>query len=176
MSIRAVPYEGQVGAGRLLPFVPKDGVIELPVPDSIPQNETLGTMTVNGSSLERVGIFDGDIVLVRRLTSKRQIKRNTICVVYVASTGEVLAKKITFEEDYLVLHSCGMQPEPPLYVLAGEAEIRGMVISATRQMADWHYLDEVVGVNRVLNTSAARAKKVAAVMAALVRPVDEDPF
>lgn len=175
-SVRAIPYEGQVGAGRVHPFVAKDGVIEVPVPDSIRSNEQLGTMTVNGDSLERIGIFDGDIVLVRKITSRRQIKRNSVCVVYIPNLGEVMAKKVSFENDYLVLHYCGMQAQPPLYVLASEAEIRGIVISSTRQQSDWPFLDEVIPARGVMNSSAAKARKIAAVMKQFEKPVEEDPF
>lgn len=175
-TVREVPYEGQVGAGRLSPFVPKDGIVAVPVPDSIPQGEYLGTMTVNGNSLERVGINDGDIVLVRRITSRRQIRRNSVCVVYVPSLGEVLAKKVTFEDDYLVLHSCGMEPAEPLYVLEAEAEIRGVVISVTTQQLDWPFVDAVVGKASGVRTSpAARARLVASAMAQFEKP-EEDEF
>jgi SOS-response transcriptional repressor LexA len=170
-SVREVPYEGQVGAGRLpLAFVPKDGIVAVPVPDSIPKSDHLATMTVNGNSLERVGIFDGDIVLVRQITSKRQIKRNSVCVVYVPSLGEPMAKKVSFDGDYLVLHYCGMDPQEPMYVLAEEAEIRGIVISVTRQATDWPFVDQVPAAPsgvalspaakaRILNRSPEEKKK-----------------
>lgn len=158
------------------PFVPKDGIVAVPVPDSIPKNEELATLTVNGNSLERVGIFDGDIVLVRRISNKRQIKRHTVCVVYIPSLGEVMAKKVTFEDDYLVLHYCGLEPQEPMAFVAEEVEIRGMVISATRQQLDWPFVDEVVGNSRVVNSSSARARKVAAAIAAMVKPSSDEEF
>lgn len=175
-SMRDIPYHGQVGAGRVHPFVPKDGVIAVPVPDSIPQGEHLGTMTVNGRSLERVGIYDGDIVLVRRITSKRQIKRNSICVVFVPSLGEVMAKKVSFDGDYIVLHYCGMEPQEPMVLLAEEVEIRGMVISVTKQQSDWHFVDEVIPSVGLLISSGARSRKVRAAMALLKKPVFKEPF
>lgn len=175
-AVRAVPYEGQVGAGRLLPFVAKDGVIEVPVPDSIGEGEQLGTMTVNGSSLERVGIFDGDIVLVRRVTSRRQIKRNSICVVYIPSLGEVLAKKVTFEEDVIILHHCGIEPREPMAFTADEVEVRGIVISATKQQPDWPFVDQVIPPLRLVASSGARVKKIKAAIVAMKKPPEEDPF
>jgi SOS-response transcriptional repressor LexA len=175
-SVRAIPYEGQVGAGRLLPFVAKDGVIEVPVPDSIGGGEQLGTMTVNGNSLERVGIFDGDIVLVRRVTSRRQIKRNSICVVYIPSLGEVLAKKITFEDGVIILHHCGLEPREPLAFTTEEVEIRGIVISATKQQPDWPFVDAVVPARRLVASSGARVKKVRQAIAAMKKPEEELPF
>ena len=52
------------------------------VPTDIPETE-LGTMKINGDSLERFGIRDGDYVVVRQ-TERCQISPNSLCI--VAST------------------------------------------------------------------------------------------
>lgn len=142
-TVREVPYEGEVGAGRLIPFPERqNGAVPMAVPDDIPEWEPLGTMTINGTSLERVGIFDQDIVLVRKIFSRKQIKRNTICVCYLPSLGEIVAKKVSFDNGNLVLHYCGVEPQPPLYLPAGEVEIRGIVISVSRHRTEWPFIGD----------------------------------
>lgn len=153
--VREIPYEGEVGAGRLYPFVPKEGTVAVAVPDDIPEDEPLGTMTVSGISLERVGIYDGDIVVVRKIQNKRQIKRDTVCVCYVKSIGEVVAKKITFDKDYLLMHYCGMEAEPPMYVPAADVEIKGIVISTSRHHTEWPFI-----ADRILQPAKKSSGKI----------------
>ena len=139
---QAVPYEGEIGAGRLLPFIPKGGTVEVAVPDYIPETEPLGTMTVRGRSLSRVGIDDGDIVLLRKIFTKSQIKPDTICSLYIPATGEVVAKKITFREERMVLRYCGYDDEGDIYVDPDDVDIRGIVISVSRHKTEWPFIDE----------------------------------
>lgn len=140
--VQAVPYEGHVGAGRVVPFpVPEGSTLEVSVPDYVSESEPLGTMTVCGDSLERVGIYDGDIVLCRKIFSKKQITRDTVCIVYARSLGEVNAKKIVFREGHLVLKYCGYRNEPDVRVPEEEVEIRGIVISASRHRREWPFID-----------------------------------
>lgn len=140
--VRDVPYEGMVGAGRVIPFVPKGGTMPVAVPDYIPDSEPLGTMTVSGGSLARVGIIDGDIVLCRKVFNKRDIKNDTVCIVYDPGSGEVSAKKIKFRENLLVLRYCGYENLPDRHVSPEAVEIRGIVISASRHQTEWPFIDE----------------------------------
>lgn len=176
---REVPYEGEVGAGRLLPFVPKEGSITVPVPDFIPESEPLGTMTVCGQSLERVGIHHGDVVLVRKIFSRRQIKRHTICVLYLRTLGEIVAKKVTFEKDFVVLHYCGLAPEPPMYLPASDVEIRGIVISRSQHRLEWPFIDEptVQNGNGSGLSATERGAKLQELIERFQRPIDDElPF
>jgi hypothetical protein len=136
-ALREVRFEGEVGAGRLVPFEPKGGTVSMLVPDDIPEGEPLGAMKVNGKSLEAVGIYDGEYVLVRKLFSRKQVKKNTVCVLWLKTLGEVVAKKVTFKNGYLILHYCGLDPEPPLMIPASDVEFRGVVIGASRQQDEW---------------------------------------
>lgn len=140
--VRDVPYEGIVGAGKVIPFVAKGGSFPAAVPDYIPDSEPLGTMTVSGGSLARVGILDGDIVLCRKVFHKRDIRNDTVCIVYIPATGEVVAKKIKFREGSLVLRYCGYDGESDRYVSPDEVEIRGIVISASRHRTEWPFVDD----------------------------------
>lgn len=141
-TVRSVAWEGFVGAGRLIHFPSaKNESVDVPVPSDIPESEPLATLTVSGDSLERVGIFDGDVVLCRKIVSKKQIKPDTVCIVYSPSTGETNAKKISFSGEHLRLKYCGYGDIKDDYVLADEVEIRGIVISATRRRNEWPFVD-----------------------------------
>jgi phage repressor protein C with HTH and peptisase S24 domain len=135
--VREIAFEGEVGAGRLVPFEPRGGTVSMLVPDHIPEGEPLGAMRVNGRSLEGVGIHDGDFVLVRKLFSRKQVKKDTVCVLWLHTLGEVVAKKVTFRKDHLILHYCGLEPEPPLILPASDVEFRGIVIGVSRQQTEW---------------------------------------
>lgn len=138
-TIRDIPWEGEVGAGRLLPFIPKGGTVSMAVPNDIPDNEPLGTLTVRGPSLEDVGILDGDVVLCRKIFSKKKITPDTVCIVYIHATGEVVAKKVAFFGDMVRLLSCGggikdIEAHPDAI------EIRGIIIGLTRHREEWPFV------------------------------------
>lgn len=142
-NVRSVTWEGYVGAGKLVHFPsPKNEAVEIPVPADIPQKEPLATLTVSGGSLERVGICDGDIVLCRKIFTKKQIKPDTVCIVYTPATGEVNAKKIRFSGEYVTLRYCGFGEIKDDYVPSDEVEIRGIVISSTRRRNEWQFIDQ----------------------------------
>ncbi len=130
-KFREIPHEGEIGAGRLLPFVAKGGTTTVIVPENMPDSELLGTMTVRGRSLEDEGIYDGDLLICKKVFSKKQICPDTICVVYIPATGEVVAKKIHFRENMLVLRGCGGGVSD-MHVGINDVEIRGAVFSFQR--------------------------------------------
>lgn len=178
--VRELPYEGEVGAGRLLPFVPKGGVLPVVVPADIPESE-LGTMKINGDSLERVGIYNGDFVVVRKIFNKRAIKRDTVCIVWAESYNEIMAKKIQFKDDYLILHYCGLEPQPPLYLPADECEVRGIVIGTSRQRTEWPFIEfpEDMPTKQAARKKKAEPEKRAKVIEAIdkfKKPEEELPF
>jgi SOS-response transcriptional repressor LexA len=178
--VRELPYEGEVGAGRLLAFTPKGGVIPVVVPADIPESE-LATMKINGGSLERVGIYNGDFVVVRKIWNKRAIKKDTVCIVWAESYNDLMAKKIQFKDDYLILHYCGLEPEPPLYLPAEDCEIRGIVIGTSRQRTEWPFIEypEDLPVKEAANkrkTAPDRKAKVIEAIEKFRKPEPEEPF
>lgn len=179
--VRELPYEGEVGAGRLLAFpAPKGGVLPVVVPADIPESQ-LGTMKINGDSLERVGIYDGDFVVVRKIFNNRVIKRDTVCIVWAESHNDLMAKKIQFKDDFLILHYCGLEPQPPLYLPAEDCEIRGIVIGTSRQRTEWPFIEfpEDMPTKEAARKRSKAPEKRAKVIEAIEKfkkPEGEEPF
>src|SRR5690606_233532 len=97
-------HEGEIGAGRLLPFpTTEELTTKVFLPETIARSGPIGTLTVRGDSLNGLGIYDGDKLICKQAFSRKEIKADTVCVVYLCSTGEVLAKRVRFQEGHLVL-------------------------------------------------------------------------
>jgi len=126
--------EGFVAAGRTIPFPAQPSTTLVPLPQSLAElakNGLVRTMTVYGRSLEEIGIFDGDKLVCKKAFHKKEVGPNTICVVYIPTTGEVVAKRVKFQENMLVLRSCHGEV-PDMYVKPDDVEIRGVVIGLWR--------------------------------------------
>lgn len=93
--MRRVPLLGEVGAGSVVQFTPRNELIPVAVPSNI-RDEDVGTLVVRGCSLEDEGVFDGDYLIFNRRFTKRDCMFETICVVFIVSTGELVAKKLLF--------------------------------------------------------------------------------
>jgi SOS-response transcriptional repressor LexA len=135
LEIVEVESEGYVAAGRTIPFPPPESSTLLALPPQLVQLAKQGmvkTMTITGNSLSGVGIYDGDEVVCKKTFSKKEIGRNTICIVYIPATGEVVAKKIDFRDDYLILRSCNAD-YPDMKVKPDDVDIRGIVIQLVRK-------------------------------------------
>ena len=128
--------EGFVAAGRVVPFpaqVQQPATLALsPAQAALASEGLIKTMTINGDSLEGIGIFDGDSVIVKKAFSKREIGSNTICIVYIPANGEVCAKRVKFGEGRIRLESCN-RDVPPMYFEPNDVEIRGVVIGLHRK-------------------------------------------
>lgn len=178
--VRELPYEGEVGAGKVYAFPTQEETLAVAVPADIPESE-LGTMKINGDSLERVGIYHGDIVVIRKIFSKRTIKRDSVCVVWVPSRTLVMAKKLQFKDDYIILHYCGIDPEPPLHLPAEEVEIRGVVISTSRQRTEWPFIEypedlPTKEANRKVKIAPEKKAKIIEAIEKFKKPPFEEPF
>lgn len=132
---RYVKQYGEVGAGKIVPFTPKEGLVPVVVPVGSPKDEYLGTMIVRGVSLEDEGIFDGDTLVCRRDHTKRDIDRNTICIVFIRSTGELVAKKIEYGKlgEYVTLKASGGGIKDVHYP-GDDIEVRAIVIAYQRML------------------------------------------
>jgi len=100
-------HYGEIGAGKVVPFIPQNGLIEVAVPKNLADDREIMTLTVRGCSLEDEGIFDGDVLICRLRFSWSEIDENTICAVFIHSTGELCAKKIIREANMLTLRASG---------------------------------------------------------------------
>ena len=101
-SVVEVPLLGKVAAGNPIEAIENpDNYFSLPK-ELIPQNNEVFTLEVNGESMINVGIFDGDIVIVK----KQNVANNGEIVVALTDENEVTLKRFYKEKDHIRL-----QPE-----------------------------------------------------------------
>lgn len=127
-EIRFGQDHGEIGAGTVVEFVPRDNVVPMFVPKNSPPEAVFGRMTVRGISLENEDIFDGDFVLLRNDITRKDIGPHTICAVYIRSTGELVAKKLDFgtRGDYVTLKSSHDEIKD-IHHHKDDIEVRGIV-------------------------------------------------
>jgi hypothetical protein len=135
-DIVQVEDEGFVAAGRTVAFPAPDSTSFLaltPAEADLAERGLIRTMTICGPSLEGIGLYDGDKVILKKAFSKNEITRDTVCIVYMPALGEeVLAKKIRFEGEWIKLRACHPDVGDRL-VKPEEVEIRGIVIGMQRR-------------------------------------------
>lgn len=124
---------GQVGAGTVVPFIPKDELVPVVVPKGTPQN-IVGTMIVSGRSLSDLHICDGDLLIFRSRFSLREITPQTVCIVYIRSTGELCAKKVIKEATMITLRASGGGIKD-IQVTPDDIEIQGLVFAFQRPVS-----------------------------------------
>lgn len=132
LVIREIKIWGEVGAGSVVPFTPKKDAVLAAVPAFFPDDDQIGGVIIRGVSLEKEGIYDGDIGLFRRNVTHREILRDSICIVYIEATGELVAKKIVFGPgDQITLRASGGDIKDMSYH-RNDIEIRGLLFGFTR--------------------------------------------
>ncbi len=101
-SVVEVPLLGKVAAGNPIEAIENpDNYFSLPK-ELIPQNNEVFTLEVNGESMINIGIYDGDIIIVK----KQNIANNGEIVVALTNDNEVTLKRFYKEKDHIRL-----QPE-----------------------------------------------------------------
>lgn len=98
-------------------MITSDNVIQFPNlrPDTtllLPSNlarmaelDELSLITIVGTGLEQVGIFEGDQALCKTSFSRTEIGPTTVCIVHILETGEKLAKKVVYRKGLVILKS-----------------------------------------------------------------------
>jgi SOS-response transcriptional repressor LexA len=138
-----VENEGYVAAGRTVPFPAPDNASVISLPKSLiplAKQGFIRTMTVHGTSLQGVGLYENDEVVVKKAFKKEEIKPQTICVVYIHNYGEILAKQLRFRGEHIILKSCH-DSVPDFKVQAEDVEVRGIVIRLLRNPDDMGRFD-----------------------------------
>lgn len=137
VELWAVPSYGQVGAGKVVDFIPREETITVLVPKGLARPHEIGTLIVSGDSLTGDGIYNGDILVFRTNIHQRQITNETVCIVRIRTTNELLAKRfIRYANDrgQVALRSSGGN-FPDRYFDADDIEIVGIVF-AMQRLAD----------------------------------------
>ena len=129
-EVNLVSDFGDIGAGRVVPFTPKEAQVPVVLPPNA-HPAHYGVLTVRGPSLTDDGIYDGDRLVVCFRFNKKDITPETICVVYIHSSGELQAKKLIRRGDKVCLRSSGGGIPDKIYEWC-EIEIKGVAVSFQR--------------------------------------------
>jgi repressor LexA len=123
--VRDVPLVGRIAAGS--PILAEEDIEEIfPLPTELVGNDPVFMLRVQGDSMLNAGIFDGDLVVVRRQPDAH----NGEIVAALIGGEEATIKRLRRESDRVVL-----LPENPVYepiVLTSDVEIIGRVIAVLR--------------------------------------------
>lgn len=126
-SVVEVPLLGKVAAGNPIEAIENpDNYFSLPK-ELIPQNNEVFTLEVNGESMINVGIFDRDIVIVK----KQNVANNGEIVVALTDENEVTLKRFYKEKDHIRL-----QPENDFLdpIILPNVKILGKAIGLYRKI------------------------------------------
>lgn len=167
----------EVGCGTVVPFTPRTETVTILVPEGLARPEQVETMIVRGPSLTDHGIYDGDILAYRTNFTNKSITPDSVCVVRVVSTNELLAKKIiVIAAEKLALRSSG-GGLPDRYFDLHDIEVIGLVFAAQKGADRYGRFDHT---EQAMAASAAmpRIKRtsVVALIEKLRKPPEEFPF
>lgn len=101
-NVISVPLLGKVAAGNPIEAIENPNEFFSLPKELVPKNHDVFTLEVNGESMINVGIFDGDIVIVKRQNDAN----NGEIVVAMTDENEVTLKRFYKESDHIRL-----QPE-----------------------------------------------------------------
>jgi|GEM_PF-2721616 len=133
LRLSAVPLYGEVGAGKVVDFIPRNKTVTVALPSTI-KDEEVGMLIVRGCSLEDEGIYDGDRLIFTKRFTKRDVMFKAICVVFIIATGELVAKKLLFGRDgHVTLRASGGGIKDLSYH-ADDIEIKGIVTDFQRSV------------------------------------------
>jgi len=123
----------QVGAGRVVDFKPRPKLLTVPTPVGVRQRERLAVFEVSGTSLDGLGLRDGDL-LTCKLDFERFEAAGKLCVVRIVPTNEKIAKIVRPNGDGTITLAPA-NPEFSDRVLPGdEVEILAIALEVRRRI------------------------------------------
>ncbi len=122
-----VPLLGKVTAGNPIEAIERPNeFMSLPA-FMIPKNEEIFTLNVSGESMINAGIFDNDIVIVKR----RKTAKNGDIVVVLTEDNETTLKRFYKENGYFRLQPENDTMDP---IILNKVEILGIAIGLYRKL------------------------------------------
>ncbi len=115
-----VEHLGHVAAGTTVEFFDHPRSQLILRPQWVRDFKEVGTVTVSGDSLVDEGIFDGDILIVKRIFDAADIRTGKLVIAYLP-TGRSVVKRIYFEGENVVLRSANARYKDLVF---GQNEIR----------------------------------------------------
>lgn len=129
-----IPITSEVGAGSVVPFVPQGEVAYIVLPSHMEHLRAhIHGVIARGVSLEDMDIYNGDILIVLKKFTRRDITPDTVCIVYVCATGDLVAKKVIPEANMITLRAANANVSD-LHYSPDDIEIRGVVIGFQRML------------------------------------------
>lgn len=126
-EVVSVPLLGKVAAGNPIEAIENPNEYFSLPKEFVPKNHEVFTLEVNGESMINVGIFDGDIVIVK----KQSNANNGEIVVAMTDENEVTLKRFYKENDHIRLQPENDFLEP---IILNNVTILGKVIGLYRKI------------------------------------------
>ncbi|MFW5885313.1 MAG: transcriptional repressor LexA [Patescibacteria group bacterium] len=128
-SLARIPVLGTITAGQPIEAVEVAGR-KVPVPKSeIREGQDYYALQVKGDSMIEEGIFDGDIVVIK----KQSVAENGQTVVAIIDDNEATLKKIYREKNTYRLQPANQSMLP---LFRNKVEVRGVVVKVVRNFKD----------------------------------------
>ncbi len=126
-DVVSVPLLGKITAGNPIEAIEfPDEYMQIPS-FMIPKNEEVFTLKVDGMSMKNIGIYDGDIVIVRRTNSAKNGDR----VVALDENGYTTLKTFYKEDGYFRLQPENETMNP---IILDKVDILGIAIGLYRKL------------------------------------------
>ncbi len=126
-DVVSVPLLGKITAGNPIEAIEfPDEYMQIPS-FMIPKNEEVFTLKVDGMSMKNIGIYDGDIVIVRRTNSAKNGDR----VVALDENGYTTLKTFYKEDGYFRLQPENETMSP---IILDKVDILGIAIGLYRKL------------------------------------------
>ncbi|MCI7083111.1 MAG: transcriptional repressor LexA [Tenericutes bacterium] len=126
-SVVNVPLLGKVAAGNPIEAIENPNEYFSLPKELIPMNHDVFTLEVSGDSMINIGIFDGDIVIVK----KERTANNGEIVVAMTDENEVTLKRFYKEKDHIKLQPENDYLEP---IILNNVTILGKAIGLYRKI------------------------------------------
>ena len=126
-NVMEVPLLGKVAAGNPIEAIENPNEFFNIPSYLIPQNTEVFTLEVNGDSMINAGIFDDDIVIVK----KQKVANNGEIVVAMTDENEVTLKRFYKEDDHIRLQPENDALEP---IILNNVTILGKAIGLYRKI------------------------------------------
>ena len=126
-SVVNVPLLGKVAAGNPIEAIENPNEYFSLPKELIPMNHDVFTLEVSGDSMINIGIFDGDIVIVK----KERTANNGEIVVAMTDENEVTLKRFYKEKDHIKLQPENDYLEP---IILNTVTILGKAIGLYRKI------------------------------------------
>lgn len=131
-QVITVEHLGHVGAGTTVDIFDHPRAQLILRPQWVNDLREVCTVTVSGDSLVDENIFDGDILVVKRIIDAAEV-RNGRLVVATLPTGRAVVKRIHIDGDTVRLRSANPAYEDLVFD-AGEIVVDGIVRSIVRDV------------------------------------------